>query len=171
MNQLKWLITRLSAALLMGPILFALVWYILFPAAISIAYRAELPIDRFVRQESGAGAAGSADAVYFTARYNCHNAVTTITGVAPDANYWMIGIYDNRLLRIPGGHLNGDTIAIDEDGTYTILIQPGPGNAQSTLECRRGGFGTGIVIMRVFLPADRDAVQAPTIDRQIGVSW
>ncbi len=169
MSKLNWILTRLGAALIEGLLLIALIWYVLFPIGISIAYRTELPIDEFLRQGSGAGAAGSADAIYFTARYSCRNTVTTITGEAPDANYWMFGIYDNRLLRIPGGHLNGDTIDIDEDGRYKIRIQPGPGNAQNTLECRRGG--AGIIIMRVFLPEDRDAVQAPTIDRQVGADW
>jgi hypothetical protein len=169
MNALKWMATRLAVALAMGLILVLLVWYVLFPLGISIAYRSEMPGDEFVRQGSGAGAAGSADAVYFTARYSCRNMVTTITGQAPDAVYWMIGIYDNRLLRIPGGHLNGDTIAVDEDGRYEVRIQPGPGNAQNTLECPPGG--SGIVIMRVFLPEDRDAVQAPVIDRQVGADW
>lgn len=170
MNALKWVVSRLIAALLMLLLLFALIWYVLFPLGISIAYRAELPsVDEFTRQGSGAGAAGSDDAVYFTARYSCRNTVTTITGKAPDANYWMFGIYDNRLLRIPGGHVNGDTIAIDEDGNYAIRIQPGPGNDQNTLECRRGG--SGIIIYRVFLPTDGDAVETPVIDRQVGGSW
>lgn len=169
MKVLKWIATRLTTALGMGLILALLVWYVLFPLGISIAYRSELPLDEFVRQESSGGAAGSADAVYFTARYDCHDALTTITGKAPDAVYWMIGIYDNRLMRIPGGHLNGDTIAINEDGRYEIRIQPGPGNAQNTLECRHDG--SGIVIMRVFLPEDRDSVEAPIIVRQIGAEW
>jgi len=169
MKMLRWLATRLTAALVMALVLALLIWYVLFPLGISIAYQAELPIDTFKRQGSGAGAAGSADAVYFTARYSCRNTVTTITGKAPDAVYWMIGIYDNRLMRIPGGHLNGDTIEIDDQGRYEIRIQPGPGNAQNTLECRPGD--SGIVIMRVFLPADRDKVETPTIDRQVGGSW
>jgi uncharacterized membrane protein len=169
MTTLKWIVTRLITALVMGLILLLLVWYVLFPMGISIAYRVELPIDEFIRQESGAGAAGSSDAMYFTARYSCRNAVTTITGHAPDANYWMFGIYDNRLLRIPGGHLNGDTIDINENGNYEIRIQSGPGNAQNTLECYRGG--SGIIIMRVFLPEDRDAIQTPIINRQVGVDW
>lgn len=169
MKALTWFATRLIAALLMGLILVWLVWYVFFPLGISIAYRSEIPLDRFKPQESGAGAAGSADAVYFTARFSCRNVVTTITGQAPDAVYWMIGIYDNRLMRIPGGHLNGDTIAIDENGRYEVRIQPGPGNAQNTLECRPGI--SGIIIMRVFLPENRDAVEAPTIRRQVGAGW
>lgn len=170
MKVLRWIATRLTAALVMGFILVLLVWYVLFPLGVSIAYQSELPDDRFIRQQSGAGAAGSADAVYFTARYSCRDdTVTTIIGQAPAAVYWMIGIYDNRLMRIPGGHLNGDTIAIDEDGRFEVRIQSVPGNAQNTLECRRGD--SGIIIMRVFLPEDRDAVKAPIIKRQVGVDW
>jgi uncharacterized membrane protein len=125
--------------------------------------RKELSLDHF-RREEGGEASGSEDAVYFAARYDCRNTVTRIAGEAPDAVYWMIGIYDNRFQRIPGGHLNDATIEIDEEGNFEAVIQRGPGNAQSTLEC--GNNGTGIILVRVFLPADRDSVATPTIERE-----
>jgi hypothetical protein len=76
----------------------------------------------------------------------------------------MIGIYDNRFQRIPGGHLNDATIEIDEEGNFEAIVQQGPGNAQNTLEC--GNKGTGIILVRVFLPADPESVAAPTIERE-----
>jgi len=76
----------------------------------------------------------------------------------------MIGIYDNWLQRIPGGHLNDTTVEVEEDGQFHFLIQQRPGNAQNTLEC--GNRGTGIVIMRIFLPSDPEAVITPTIKRR-----
>jgi hypothetical protein len=164
----NWLAPRLAVAVVVLIGLLLLIWFVLFPLGISIATRAELPLDEFELQ-SGEGAAGSEDAVYYAARYTCRNTVTRLTGPAPDAAYWMMGIYDNHLLRIPGGHLNGDTIDIDEDGNYTVYIQPRPDNAGSTLECRPGG--SGVMIVRVFLPTDPDAVQAPRIERFVGQDW
>jgi uncharacterized membrane protein len=159
---LNWIISRLVAALVLGIALSLLGYYVLAPIVINAVTKQQLSIDRFTIQ-SGSGAAGSEDAVYFAARYDCRNTLTRISGEAPDAPYWMIGIYDNRFQRIPGGHFNNETIEIDENGQFHVVIQHAPGNAQNTLECQ--GLGTGIVIMRVFLPADREAVTAPTIER------
>ncbi len=75
----------------------------------------------------------------------------------------MIGLYDHRLQRIPGGHLNDSTVEIQEDGRFHITVQRLTGSLSNTLEC--GRHRTGLILMRVFLPADRDTVIAPTIER------
>jgi hypothetical protein len=144
-------------------VLGALVYYVALPAVGFVGYRVEgIPLDKFIRQ-SGEGAAGSKDAVYYTARYDCRQAITRMTGTPPDAVYWMIGIYDNRLQRIPGGHLNGSTVEVQEDGQFHITIQRLPGSLSHTLEC--GRHGTGLIMLRVFLPEDFEADHAPTIER------
>jgi len=163
MKVLRWILSRLAVAIILGAVLGALAYYVVVPAVVSANYQRQLPLDHFVRS-TGSGAAGSRDAVYLAARYDCRDAVTEITGPPPDALYWMIGIYDNRLQRIPGGHLNDTTIEVEEDGQFHLLIQQRPGNAQNTLEC--GNRGTGIVIMRIFLPSDPEAVITPTIKRR-----
>jgi len=163
MRVMRWILSRLAVALILGVVIGLLVYHVAVPAAASAAARKALSLDHFTR-ETGSGAAGSRDAVYFAARYDCRNTVTRISGEAPDAVYWMIGIYDNRFQRIPGGHLNDATIEIDDDGHFEAIIQQGPGNAQNTLEC--GNKGTGIILVRVFLPADPESVAAPTIERE-----
>ena len=163
MKAVKWFLSRMAVALVLGAVIGLLAYYVAVPAGVSAAAKRALSLDHFTR-ETGSGAAGSQDAVYFAARYDCRNANTWISGEAPDAVYWMIGIYDNRFQRIPGGHLNDATVDIDADSHYHVVIQQVPGNAQNTLEC--GNKRTGLVIMRVFLPEDPEAVSAPFIERQ-----
>jgi uncharacterized membrane protein len=163
MKVLTWILPRLAVALILGAFLAMLGYYVVVPAVVSANYQKQLSLEHFIRS-TGTGVAGSQDAVYLAARYDCRDAVTEITGPPPDALYWMIGIYDNRLQRIPGGHLNDTTVKVEEDGRFHVLIQQRPGNAQNTLEC--GTKGTGIIIMRVFLPSDPEAVLAPSIQRR-----
>lgn len=163
MKVMTWILSRLAMALILGAILGALGYYVAVPAVVSANYQKQLSLDYFIRF-AGSGAAGSEDAVYLAARYDCRDAVTAIIGPPPDALYWMIGIYDNRLQRIPGGHLNDTTVKVEEDGQFHLLIQQRPGNTQNTLEC--GNKRTGIIIMRVFLPSDPEAVLAPIIQRR-----
>jgi uncharacterized membrane protein len=163
MKLLKWLLSRLAVALGLGVALGLLTYHVLVPVYVDIRTRQELSLEHFDLQ-SGSGAAGSQDAVYLAARFDCRNTVTEISGPPPDAAYWMIGIYDNRFERIPGGHVNDSTAEIAEDGQFHLVIQHLPGNAQNTLEC--GNTRSGLVIMRVFLPADPDAVVPPTIQRR-----
>ncbi len=137
----------------------------ILPAVVSAGYRLtrEGPeLGRF-KLSGGRKAAGSEDAVYYAALYDCRDAVTHITAPAPDALFWMMGIYDNRFQRIPAGHLNDSTVELDDEGRFHIVIQSLPGSLQNTLECR--SHRTGLIIYRVFLPRDRDAVVAPTIER------
>jgi uncharacterized membrane protein len=163
MTILVWIVTRLVVALLWAAILGAVGYYVILTAIVRAGYRAEgVPLDRFKLQE-GEEASGSEDAVYFAARYDCRKAITRISGTAPDAVYWMIGIYDDRLPRIPGGHLNDATVDIDQDGRFRLTIQPLPGPLSTTLEC--GRHRTGLILMRVFLPQDRAKVIAPAIQR------
>jgi len=163
MTALGWVLTRLAAASVWAIVLGALVYHLVFPMVIRFGYRLRVTsLDRFELQ-GGEGAAGSEDAVYFAARYDCRHAVTRIAGVPPNAVYWMIGLYDHRLQRIPGGHLNDSLVEILEDGQFHITVQRLPGSLSNTLEC--GRQRTGLILMRVFLPADRGAVIAPTIER------
>jgi len=163
MTTLVWIVTRLVVALLWAVILGAVAYWVVLTAIVRAGYRAEgLPLDRF-KLQGGAEAAGSEDAVYFAARYDCRKAITRISGTAPDAVYWMIGIYDDRLQRIPGGHLNDATVEIDQEGRFRLTIQPLPGPLSTTLEC--GRHRRGLILMRVFLPRDSDEVLAPDIQR------
>jgi uncharacterized membrane protein len=163
MTVLAWILTRLVAGLLWAGLIAVVGYCIIVPAIVRAGYRnAGMQLDRFELQ-GGEEASGSEDAVYYAALYDCRKAITRITGTAPDALYWMIGIYDNRLQRIPGGHLNDATVETDEQGRFTITIRSLPGPISHTLECRRQR--TGLIIMRVFLPQDRDKVIAPTIER------
>jgi hypothetical protein len=163
MSALVWIGTRVLAALLWAVLLGALAYWVIVPAIARAAFRkAGVRLERF-QLRGGEEAASSQDAMYFVARYDCRGAITRIAGVAPDAVYWMIGIYDDCLQRIPGGHLNGDSLALQRDGRFTLTIQPLPGSLNHTLECR--GNRRGLILMRVFLPRDRNQVQAPTIER------
>jgi uncharacterized membrane protein len=165
MTPAAWIATRLAAALFAAVVFVTFAYYVIAPAVVKTAYRLtrEGPeLDRF-KLSGGRKAAGSEDAVYYAALFDCRNAVTRITGPAPDALYWMIGIYDNRLQRIPGGHLNDAAVEIDDDGQFRIVIQPGPGNLNNTLECRE--YRTGLIIYRVFLPRSREEVLPPAIER------
>ena len=165
MSELTWVLTRAAGAAVMGVALLALGYYLVLPAIVKIGYRLskERPeLERFKRV-GGQQASGSEDAVYCVAQYDCRNAITRITGPAPDALYWMIGIYDNRFQRIRGGHLNDATVEIREDGQFHASVQPLPGVLSNTLEC--GRHRTGLILYRVFLPEDRDQVVPPTIER------
>jgi uncharacterized membrane protein len=163
MKVMKWMLSRLAVALVLGVGLVLLTYNALVPAYVITRSRQELPLDHFDLQ-SGSGSAGSQDAVYFAARFDCRNAVTEISGPSPDAVYWMIGLYDLRFQRIPGGHINDATVEIGKDGQFHLVIQRLPGNAQNTLEC--GNTRQGLILMRVFLPDDPDDVVPPTIERR-----
>ena len=165
MSVLVWVLTRAVGAAVVGSALLALVYYLVLPAVVKIGYRLskERPeLERFKRV-GGQSAAGSEDAVYYVAQYDCRKAITRITGPAANALYWMIGIYDNRFQRLRGGHLNDVTAEIGEDGQFHLVIQSLPGNISNTLEC--GRHRTGLILYRVFLPEDRDKVLPPTIER------
>lgn len=165
MSVLPWVVTRLAGAVVVGGIFLVLAYSVILPAIVKAGYRLSkegLELDRF-KPSGGRQVAGSEDAVYYAALYDCRKAVTKITGPVPDALYWMIGIYDNRFQRIPGGHLNDATVEVKEDGQFHLVIQPLPGNLSNTLECRR--HRTGLIIYRVFLPVDRDQAVPPTIER------
>jgi uncharacterized membrane protein len=165
MSILVWVLTRAAGAAVVGSALLALAYYLVIPAVVKVGYRLskERPVLERFKRVGGQSAAGSEDAVYYEAQYDCRKAITRITGPAPDAHYWMIGIYDNRLQRLPGGHLNDATAEIREDGQFHLVIQSLPGNLSNTLEC--GRHGTGLILYRVFLPEDRDKVLPPTIER------
>lgn len=163
MNILRWIYSRLAVALGLGISLGLLVYFVLLPVYVDARTRQELSLDHFELQ-SGSGAAGSQDAVYFAARFDCQDSITEISGPPPDAVYWMIGIYDNRFERIRGGHANDSTVEIADDGQFHLTIQRLPGNAETTLEC--GNHRRGLILMRVFLPNDPDAVVPPTIHRR-----
>jgi uncharacterized membrane protein len=165
MSVVAWLLTRAAGAIVVGSALLALAYYLVLPTVVTVGYRLskERPeLERFKRV-GGQSAAGSEDAVYYIALYDCRKAITKITGPAPDALYWMIGIYDNRFQRLRGGHLNDATAEIGEDGQFHLVIQSLPGNLSNTLEC--GRHGSGLILYRVFLPEDRDKVLPPSIER------
>jgi uncharacterized membrane protein len=165
MSGLLWVLTRAAGAAVVGVAFLALAYRFILPAVVKAGYRLskERPeLERF-KLVGGRKAAGSEDAIYYAALYDCRKAITRITGPAPDAVYWMIGVYDNRFQRIRGGHLNDVTAEIKEDGQFHVVIQPLPGNLPNTLEC--GRHRTGLIIYRVFLPEDRDKVTSPTIER------
>lgn len=160
-----WLLTRVAGAVVAGGTFLALLYYFILPTIVKVGYRLSregLELERF-KLSGGRNAAGSEDAVYYAALYDCRKAITKITGPAPKALYWMIGIYDNRFQRIRGGHLNDATVEVKEDGQFHVVIQPLPGNLSNTLEC--GRQRSGLIIYRVFLPEERDKVVAPTIER------
>jgi len=165
MSVLLWVVTRLVGAVVVGGVFLVLAYSVILPAIVKTGYRLSkegLALDRF-KLTGGEQASGSEDAVYYAALYDCRKAVTKITGSVPDAVYWMIGIYDSRLQRIPGGHLNDATVEVTEGGQFHLVIQSLPGNLSNTLECRR--HRTGLIIYRVFLPVDKDQVAPPTIQR------
>ncbi len=165
MSVLLGVILRLVSAVLVGGILLALAYGVILPAVVRAGYRLSkegLELDRF-KLAGGRQAAGSEDAVYYAALYDGRKTITKITGPVPDALYWMIGIYDNRFQRIPGGHLNDAAVEVKEDGQFHLVIQSLPGNLANTLEC--GRHRTGLIIYRVFLPVDRHEVVPPTIER------
>jgi uncharacterized membrane protein len=165
MSVFLWVLTRAAGAVVVGAAFLALVYFLIVPAVVKLGYRLsseKLELERF-KLVGGQQAAGSEDAVYYAALYDCRKTITRITGPVPDAQYWMIGIYDNRFQRIRGGHLNDMTVEIQEDGQFHVVIHPLPGNLSNTLEC--GRHRTGLIIYRVFLPEDRDKVTPPTIER------
>lgn len=160
-----WVLSRLAGAVVVGGVLVVLVYYFILPAIVKAGYRLSKDgpeLDRF-KLSGGRKAAGSEDAVYYAALYDCRKAITKITSPMPDARYWMMGIYDNRFQRIRGGHLDDAAVEVKEDGRFHVVIQPLPGNLPNTLEC--GRHRTGLIIYRVFLPEDRDKIVPPTIER------
>ena len=94
-----WVLTRLAAVLFWAVSLGALVYWVVFPTVIGIGYRvAGTKLDRFELQ-GGEGAAGSEDAVYFAARYDCRKSVTRIVGTPVPRHkqlYNIVGLGDQR---------------------------------------------------------------------------
>lgn len=158
MNASIWLLSRLGVALPLAILLGAGVYLYALPELIWSEYQAEMPHHQLAPPNVSHGA-GSTDLHYETMTYDCSEGDVVLEGVAPDAPYWQIGIYDRWVRALDGGHLNHRTIQTDADGHFEVRVTRTPGGRPNTLDCSREH--RGMLMFRVVLP--RAPVVAPTV--------
>lgn len=152
-----WLV-RMAVAAAGAAVLSIVLYRAVVPWLVLHIYRSELPEHRLVEADRNRGA-GTSDVYYLATAYDCRRGELRIDGVAPDATYWMVGIYDAYARGVPGGHLNHRTVAMAADGHFELLVTPHPDGRPNTLDCRT--TPQGMLIYRVLLP--RSAVTVPSI--------
>src|SRR5690606_16046052 len=126
--SLDWLLRRFFLAFPVAFALFLLVNRYAVPAFVWNEYQAHTQVNVLEPPPVDEGA-GSHDIYYLAASYDCEVADLWLVGEAPDADYWMVGIYDTRMRQIPSGHLNHRSIHVEDDGTFQIHITQRPTGA------------------------------------------
>ena len=129
------------------------------PAFVWDGYQAHTKVNHLEPPPVDEGA-GSHDIHYVAASYDCQAGDLWLVGEAPDADYWMVGIYDLRMRQIPSGHLNHRSIHVEEDGTFAIHITPTPTGADNELDCATSRYG--MLVVRVLRP--RTEVVDPVLE-------
>ncbi len=164
MNSLAALLVRLGVAVPVALGLGVAAYLFLLPAVIWSLYTAELSHHDLAPPDVGHGA-GSADLYYEVMTYDCTEGDVVIEGEAPNAPYWMFGIYDLWARALDGGHVNHRTVPLGADGRFRVVVTDTPRGLAGELDCRRSP--RGMLMYRVLLPA---APVAPPTVRLEGAS-
>jgi hypothetical protein len=155
---LRWLLLHDLLALGLAVGALRLLWSRALPAAVYLAYRASVPHQGFERYDGSEGA-GSEDLRYLATTYDCRQHDLLVSGQAPDAPYWGIGIFDGTLRILDGGHRNHRTVRRDEAGRWQVRLTRDPLPGEDDLDCRDAP--RGLLILRVLLP--RSEVELPEV--------
>jgi len=144
-----WWATRGAVALgtlvLLG---FAILGWIA-PAVVWWLYRRNMPLQALHVPDISQGA-GSTDLGYLVGLYDVRGADLVIRGQAPDADYWMIGLYDRWMLDVPAGHRNHHDITCDASARFEVVITARPAGHPNTLDAGRAT--RGMIMYRAVLP-------------------
>lgn len=84
-----------------------------------------------------------------------------LTGVPPDAGWWSLTVYDDKLALIASTgdrSINPDTVRLEDDGSFTVYVSavPEPGNWLSDRSA-----GEVSIVFRVFEPS-HELVKTPS---------
>jgi hypothetical protein len=155
---LDGLLPRFAVAAVVAVASYGLIWRYLLPRLVWGQYRKEMKQHVLEAPPVDEGA-GSADIAYLTMTYDCREQDLLISGQAPPAPYWQMGIYDEYVRAVQGGHLNHRTVAIGADGRFTVRLSRTGGGRPDTLDCSENP--RGVFIYRVVLPTG--PVPTPTV--------
>lgn len=154
-----WWATRLPVAVATIIVLGLLILGVIAPAIIWWIYRRNMPIQALYVPDIDQGA-GSTDLGYWVGLYDVRYSDLVIRGTPPDADYWMIGVYDRWMLDIPTGHRNQDHITLEPDGTFEVVITARPSGRPNTLDVGRAR--RGMIMYRAVLP--KAPIPEPTVE-------
>lgn len=161
MNSFALLVLRDGLALAFCAAAFLLTIHILLPATIRWLYRRSVPVHGFSRNDGSEGA-GSEDLRYLPMAYDCRHQDVVVTGRAPEALYWGVGVFDGTLRILEGGHLNHRTARIDAEGRWEVRLSVAPRAGEDCLDC--SSCRRGLFIFRVLLPTGE--VELPRVRLQ-----
>ena len=119
------------------------------PAYVWQGYQAHTKVNVLEQPPVDEGA-GSHDIHYMAASFDCTAGDLWVVGPEPDADYWMIGIYDLRMRQIPNGHLNHRSVEIDPDGRFRIHVTRTPTGGRNELDCSTSVHG--MLVVRILRP-------------------
>ena len=140
MNRaVAWLV-RLAVAVPTAIALGVFVYLVAVPALIWTLYTNGVPHHDLDHPDTSQGA-GSSDLYYEVMTYDCAEGDIVIEGTAPDAPYWMFGIYDRWMRAVDGGHVNHRTVPLDADGRFRVVVTSTPSGAPDELDCRQSSRG------------------------------
>ena len=129
------------------------------PAFVWNGYQAHTEINVLKAPPVDEGA-GSHDIYYLASSFDCEAGDLWVVGPPPDADYWMIGIYDLRMRAMPSGHLNHRSVKVDSDGKFRIHITDSPTGADNELDC--SSAAQGMLVVRIVRP--RTTVVDPVLE-------
>ncbi len=155
---LEWVLPRLAVASAVAVASYVLIWRYLLPRVVWGQYRKEMKLHVLEPPPVDEGA-GSSDLAYLTMTYDCREHDLLITGEAPPAPYWMMGVYDEYVRAIQGGHVNHRTVRVGPDGRFTVRISRKGDGKPDTVDCAESP--RGVFIYRVVLPTG--PVPTPTV--------
>lgn len=155
---LEVLLPRFAVASVVAVASYAVIWRYLLPPLVWGQYRKEMKLHVLAAPPVDEGA-GSADIAYLTMTFDCRENDLLITGPAPPAPYWQMGVYDEYVRAIQGGHVNHRTVTLGPDGRFTVRISRKGDGRPNTLDCAESP--RGVFIYRVVLPTG--PVPTPTV--------
>lgn len=153
----RWLLPRLGVAFPLAIAFGLLLYRFVVPEIVWQICRTEMPHHALAEPDIDDGA-GAADIEYRAMTYDCSEGDIHIEGRAPDATYWMIGIYDRWARAVSGGHIHHGDVMI-EDGRFEVSVTSDYSGGRHELDC--SSAKQGILMYRIISPDG--AVETPTV--------
>lgn len=151
MTVKRWLWTRLGVAIPLAIVEAVGIYLLVVPVVVWRIYQSEMPHHELAPPNISHGA-GSTDIAYLSMTYDCSQGDVVIRGDAPDARYWMVGLYDRWGRALDGAHHNNHTLSVDAQGQFEVRLTASHDGAEGELDCSRSP--RGLFMYRVLLPQD-----------------
>lgn len=111
----------LALGLMLAPALAWAVYRWVVPEVVWWLYRRSLPHHRLEPPNIDEGA-GIVDVQYWAGTYDCRKADLEVDLIIPQADYWMIGVYDCYARGLAGGHLCHRDVVTSPGQTMRIAV-------------------------------------------------